>query len=74
MTDQICRKCGERVTEFGLCKDRPYVHANMSGLGWRLVPHRASDCIREQRAHDELAALILRCVGRHREREASDAR
>ena len=64
-----CKKCGAGVSAGARCPERPNVHANVGGHGWRLVPNLVADCLRHQKGQDGLDKLISGAYARHRLRE-----
>ena len=61
-----CKKCGAADFEGATCPERPYMHANVGGHGWRLVPHKVRECIAHEGAQDALEKVITAAYARHR--------
>ena len=53
-----CKKCGASDYNGAVCPEQPHIHANVAGVGWRYVPHRVRDCMRQHESADKLADMI----------------
>ena len=46
MFDPECSRCGARG--YGNCPVTPFCQSRVGGHGWRLVPYKVQDCIRQE--------------------------